>query len=193
MYTLLLDSSNIKLVVGLAKDNKVIDSICYDAWQRQSEYMINDINSILEKNGINAKDLGCIVSTKGPGSYTGVRISLTIAKIMAYALKLPLILVSSLEILKNNSLASLCVLNARSGRSYVGIYENGKIIQADCIMQNEDVLKLNEANNYCLCGDTEYLNQVGFQSNICEELLKISLTTKPEDNVLAVKPVYLKD
>ena len=100
MYTLLLDSSNIKLAVGLAKDDVLIDEIIYDAWQRQSEYMIQEISSILSRNGISPNDIGEIVSTKGPGSYTGVRISLTIAKTWGVASNVDIFLVSSLEILK---------------------------------------------------------------------------------------------
>ena len=52
MIDLLLDSSNVDLSVGLAKDNKVIDFISYEAWQCQSEYMIQEIDKLLTKYNV---------------------------------------------------------------------------------------------------------------------------------------------
>ena len=88
MYQLLLDSSNIYLSVGLAKDGKVVDSIFYNAWQRQSELMVTEVDNILKRNNIDKKELDAVVVGIGPGSYTGVRIGVTIAKTIAYALKI---------------------------------------------------------------------------------------------------------
>ena len=48
MITVLLDSSNTNLSVGIAKDNLLLDYISYEAWQRQSEYMIVELNKDLE-------------------------------------------------------------------------------------------------------------------------------------------------
>ena len=58
MITLLLDSSNTLLVVGLAKDNKVINQTIYKAWQKQSEFMILEIEKILKRNDIDPKSVG---------------------------------------------------------------------------------------------------------------------------------------
>ena len=48
MYKLLIDSSFKLLIVALAKDEKVIDRIVYDAWQRQSELLIPEIDNIMK-------------------------------------------------------------------------------------------------------------------------------------------------
>ena len=96
MYSLLLDSANRDLNVGLAKDNQIIDRISYQAWQRQSELMAVEVDAILKRNNISAKDIGEVVVTIGPGSYTGIRIALTIAKTLAFALDIKIFAVSSL-------------------------------------------------------------------------------------------------
>ena len=101
MYQLLLDSSNKFLSVGLAKDGKVVDKICYEAWQRQSEMMVTEVGNILKRNNIENKDLDGVVVGVGPGSYTGVRIGVTIAKTIAYALKIKVYAKSSLSLLKH--------------------------------------------------------------------------------------------
>ena len=48
MFTILLDSSNTSLSVGLAKDNEMLESVSYEAWQSQSEHMIPELNKLLE-------------------------------------------------------------------------------------------------------------------------------------------------
>jgi len=50
MITLLLDTSSTKLGIGIAKDNILIDSIFYEAWQKQSELLVPEIDKILSKN-----------------------------------------------------------------------------------------------------------------------------------------------
>lgn len=193
MYSLLLDSSNIKLGIGLAKDGKLIDQICYDAWQRQSEYMIQEIENILKRNNISTDDINEIISTVGPGSYTGVRISLTIAKVWCEAKNIPLYLVSSLEILKDNNSLSLCVINARSKRSHCAIYDGNKTILEDQILSNDEVNNLLESKKAKICGETEYLGYEGYQSNIFENMLLIRNKTQKVEDILSVKPIYLKD
>ena len=141
MYQLLLDSSNIFLSVGLAKDGKVIDKICYEAWQRQSEMMVTEIDNILKRYHVDKKDLDGIVVGAGPGSYTGVRIGVTIAKTIAYALKIKLYAKSSLSLLKHREFPTICVFNARSGRSYFGVYQGNKILEKDCVLENEKVIE----------------------------------------------------
>ena len=48
MYSLILDSSYKDLVVGIAKDNVVIENINYECFQRQSELMIVEIENALK-------------------------------------------------------------------------------------------------------------------------------------------------
>ena len=50
--TLLLDSSNTKLSVGIAQEDKLIDFISYEAWQRQSEVMVKELDNLLKRNSL---------------------------------------------------------------------------------------------------------------------------------------------
>lgn len=194
MISLLLDSSNIKLGVAIAIDDKIIDFKYYDAWQRQSEYMMSEIEVLLNKNSIDPKDVNEIISTRGPGSYTGVRISLTIAKIWGFCRDINVFAISSLQVLKKNNEISVCVINARSMRSYIGIYEGNKVILEDTIYTNEEVKKLLDENpQYVLCGETSYLKREGFETNIFEQMLSIKKDSKPVSEILSLKPIYLKN
>lgn len=194
MYTLLLDSSNTSLSVGFEKEGQLICYTSYEASQEQSEHMIPEINKLMKEHNISTKDISKIVVAIGPGSYTGVRIALTIAKVMALALDIPLYPVSSLRILKDNDKPSICVINARSGRSYFGVYQGKEIIVEDTIKTNEEVLKYIASHpDYSICGNASYLGFKNNDSNCCLQMVSLLDVLNPFDNNLSAKPVYLKD
>ena len=193
MITVLLDSSNTNLSVGVANDNLLLECISYEAWQRQSEYMILEVDKLFNKYAISKDDISDVVVAKGPGSYTGVRIAITIAKTIATALDAKLYAVSSLRVLKDGVRPSICLINARSGRSYIGVYEGTKTILEDQIMKNEDVFKyIEEHPEYSVCGETKYLGIEGVASNNIQEMLSLK-ETLDSLNPLSLKPVYMKE
>lgn len=194
MYTVLLDSSNVNLSVGLAKENVLIKETSYEAWQRQSEYMIVELNKLLEEENVSYKDIDSIIVSVGPGSYTGVRIAITIAKTMSIACNAKIYPVSSLRILKDDKNPSICLINARSNRSYVGIYEDDKCIISDCIWQNEQVKKYIEENpNVSVCGNTKYLGIEGKENSVLKQMISLKEKITPLENNLTLKPVYMSD
>ena len=192
MYQLLLDSSNKFLSVGLAKDGKVVDKICYEAWQRQSEMMVTEVDNILKRNKLDKKDLDAVVVGVGPGSYTGVRIGVTIAKTIAYALKIKLIAKSSLSLLKHQDFPTICVFNARSGRSYFGVYQGEKVLEKDVVTENEKVLEYIHAHpDYLVNGDTY---QLGLESGEFDIIANLADPVGGEEiDPFKLVPVYLKD
>ena len=193
MIDLLLDSSNIDLSVGIAKDNKVIDFVSYEAWQCQSEYMIQEIDKLFTKHNISKDDLGSVIVNVGPGSYTGIRISLTIAKVTCLALGIPLYALSSLRALQKEFEPSICLMNARSNRSYIGVYDE-ECILSDRVMINDEVKEYIASHpNYIICGDTKYLGIDGYKNNIIEEMLLLKDKAVKYQDSLGVKPIYLKD
>lgn len=196
-YTLLLDSSDVYLSVGLAKDGLLIDRVNYEAWQRQSEYMIPEIDNVLKKAGISLMDIDAIAVGIGPGSYTGVRISLAIAKTLIVISKAKIIPLSSLQIMGTTNEKYISLMNARSGRSYIGIYENGQKLIDDQVIENSKIYDFIEPyveKGFTLKGNLGYLNQeISVKEEIIEGLLSYSLITLPSENPKAIKPVYLKD
>ena len=192
MYQLLLDSSNKFLSVGLAKDGKVVDKISYEAWQRQSEMMVTEVGNILKRNNLKNSDLDGVVVGIGPGSYTGVRIGVTIAKTIAYSLKIKAYAKSSLSLLKHLELPTICVFNARSGRSYFGVYEGKKVVEKDTVLENEKVLDYIKAHpDYLVNGDTY---QLGLESDKFDIIDNLADFDKNEEvDVFRLNPVYLKD
>lgn len=194
MLSLLIDTSNAYLSCGLARDHVYIDGVHYQAWQRQSEKLVEEIDNLLKKNRIESKEINEVIVTRGPGSYTGVRIGLTVGKIIATSLGIPLYLVSSLEALKVVGQKCICVSNARNKRSYVAIYKDDECLLEDTIWTNDEVHKyLSENTDVVIRGDINYL---GFEEEEPNTLLILKdlgdekhLSKEP----LGAKPVYLKD
>ena len=194
MLVVLLDSSNTSLMVGLANETGVLESVSYEAWQSQSEHMVPELDKLLNKYHASYKDITDVVVAIGPGSYTGVRIALTIAKTIAVATGAKIYPISSLRCQKDRKNPSICVINARSGRSYVGVFEDEKIIMDDCIMTNDKVLEyIKEHPDYVVCGNAKYLGIDGQELDIARELLSLKSVVKPISDPLAIKPVYMKD
>lgn len=194
MNYLLLDSSNVYLSVGLVKNDKLIDSISYPCFQQQSEYMVLEIDKLLKRNHITMKKINGVVTSIGPGSYTGIRIALTIAKVMSYALNIPIYPLSTLEINKVINKDSIVLFNARSNRSYIAAFSKSKRFLKDQAMNNVDVMKYIKSHpNYVLVGDLTYLNLKGKKVNVLENMTKLMKQVKPIKNPNLVKPIYLKE
>ncbi len=194
MFSVLLDSSNTSLTVGLAKDDILLESISYEAWQTQSEHMIPELDKLLNKYGVQRNQISDVVVAIGPGSYTGVRIAITIAKTIAAVLPVKVYAISSLRCQKDSKNPSICVINARSGRSYFGVYEDDKVLVEDMILTNDKVQEyIKEHPDFVVCGNATYLGVNGKQPDIARELLSLKKVVFPVKDPLAVKPVYMKD
>lgn len=194
MITIYLDSSNRDMAVGIGDEKHLIDCIIYEAWQCQSEVMMPELDKLLTKHNISREDIIDIVVANGPGSYTGVRIAVTIAKTISSCLKCPIIPVSSLQVLKDDDKPSICLINARSKRSYVGVYQGAKCLLKDQIMTNDSVKEfIKEHPDYSVCGDTAYLEIESVKSNVIEQMFNLKKDLKPVQNPLALSPIYMKD
>ena len=194
MAYLLLDSSNTSLSVGFENNGLLMDFTSYEAWQIQSEHMVPEIDKLMKKLGLNRNDIKSIVTSIGPGSYTGVRIALTIAKVTSLACSAPIYPVSSLRVLKDNDKPSICVINARSNRSYFGVYHGNEVIVSDTIKTNDEVKEyISSHPDYSICGDARYLGFENNDTNICAQMVSLLGTLEKADNDLSVKPIYLKD
>ena len=155
MKVLAIDTSNFTLGVALINGTQVIGEYTTNLKKNHSVRVMPAIESLLRDCDTSPKELTKIVVAQGPGSYTGVRIGVTIAKTLAWTLKIPLSAVSSLEVLAANgrSFDGLIspLFDARRGQVYTGLYEfdngNLKTVMEDCnILCSDWAMKLKECN-----------------------------------------------
>lgn len=102
MKWLTMDTSTSTLGISIMDEETVWGEMTTNLKRHHSERLLPAINHLLSETKIELNDLGGIAVTRGPGSYTGVRIGVTTAKIFAWSLDLPLIGVSSLAALAVN-------------------------------------------------------------------------------------------
>ena len=193
-FELLMDSSNTELSIGVVEDNKITYKTSFPAWQRQSELMVPELEKALNATGKELKDVTKIVVGKGPGSYTGLRIAMTIAKVVGVLNNCKLVLVSSLQMLGPVNEKFIAVMNARSNRSYVGVYSEGKAEVEDTIMTNDEVKEfINSHSEYKVYGDAKYLGIEANNPNIIDNLFLLKDKVESIDDNLKAKPIYLKE
>lgn len=120
--------------VALAEENTIIDQFDINEDRSHARLLGLSIQKILKNNQLSFKDLDAIAVSKGPGSYTGLRIGVSTAKGLAYGLNIPLIGVNTLKAMAQgivqhpllseteNSILLCPMLDARRNEVYTAIY-----------------------------------------------------------------------
>jgi len=154
MTILAIDTSNYVLGVALLEDNQVLGEYMTNLKKNHSVRIMPAIQTLMKDCEKVPADLTKIVVAKGPGSYTGVRIGVTIAKTLAWTLNIPLVGISSLEILAAGTGRYFDgyvspIFDARRGQVYTALYQyqNSKLTavkQDQLVMLNDWALKLQE-------------------------------------------------
>ena len=124
MILLNFDTALNKTYVAISKDKKLLSSKIIENTEDNyhSAFLISTIKEILKENNLNPKNVDLIGVNIGPGSFTGIRASLTVAKVMAQELNIKIIPIESLKILsKLNTTGkeTLVTLDARRSMAYV--------------------------------------------------------------------------
>ena len=95
MLSLLIDTHSSDMNVILYKDKLLCDSLS-KTYNNQSKMLIPSVVNLLDKNDISLNDINEIIVVNGPGSFTGIRIGVTVAKTLSYSLDIPIKSISSL-------------------------------------------------------------------------------------------------
>jgi tRNA threonylcarbamoyladenosine biosynthesis protein TsaB len=142
MKVLGIDTSNYQLGIALANDDEIIGEYITNIKKNHSLRAMPAIEMLMKECGVAPADLDKIVVAGGPGSYTGVRIGVTIAKTLAWTLNIPVVDVSSLAVLASsgryfNGLISP-LFDARRGQLYTGLYKftNGRL---ECLKEDANL------------------------------------------------------
>lgn len=145
MISLFLDSSDKKAIVALLSGGKLIDSIIEENDNHLSEKFLPMIERIIAKNQLQIDNIDAIYVINGPGSFTGVRVGVTTAKVMAWGLKKRIIPISELALLATtltNKKYIVPYIDARRNAVYAGIYDkNLNSVMADAYISIDNLMK----------------------------------------------------
>ena len=102
MPVLAIDTSNKTLSVAIVKDEGTIVEQTIPDTLQHSVKLMPAIQEVLQESQVSMQELTGVIVAKGPGSYTGLRIGVTVAKTLAKTLRIPLKAVSSLQAIATN-------------------------------------------------------------------------------------------
>lgn len=193
MISLVMDTSNSYLAVGLFKDNMCLEAFQEKGSRRQSEKAIPSLKEVLDRYHIALKDVNEMIITSGPGSYTGVRVAMTIAKTLAAVSDVRIKSVSSLAAYAGMNQA-LSVIDARGHKVFVGVYENGLPLIKEQVMTLEDFTQLRaEYEDFELVGEVGCLGLDEKECDLCANIYALGQMADPIKNVDLLVPTYIKD
>ena len=212
-YILNIETATKNCSVALAKDGKTM--LCKEIAEEgysHAERLHVFIEEIIKEAGITFKELSAIAVSQGPGSYTGLRIGVSAAKGLAYALNIPLIAVDTLQTLASQVTISsgfiVPMIDARRMEVYSAIFspnfENKRTVQAEIIDESsfndleEIVYFVGDCADKCKTVLTKknfiFLEEIKYPS--AKEMSFLSFEKYKISNIVDVayfEPYYLKD
>lgn len=197
MISLFIDTSSTTAIVALYNGNKQIEIIKEDNMQDISSHIMPMLDKLLTNNNIVINRINKIFVVNGPGSFTGLRIGVTIAKIIAWSLNIPVVPISSLEVLASTSFEGDYIvpyIDARRDYVFTGIYNK----ELDSVV-NDQYIHINSLLSY-LMDDKIYkfvgLKEIGFDNIIMPNInLNMVISKHLNDkgvNPHSLVPDYLK-
>lgn len=156
MKILAFDTTNSTLSVAILEDAKVLAKNTIYENGKQSELLIPEIEKVLKKCNIWYEDLNYIAATSGPGSFTGIRIGLSVARTLKIATNLPLILLDSLEVLafkhRKKSSEIFVVIDAKMDEFFIATFKENKQILESQLVKIHEVSSFAPKSDFILCG-----------------------------------------
>lgn len=183
MNKLFISTYNENIIIGLIKDDKLIQELKQETYKSHSEYIVPMINQIITNNNITLQDLSEIIVVNGPGSFTGTRLGVTDAKMLAYTLNIPIKTITSIEAIALTKEEKNKIIQITDSKGkYIGIFENNTLKNEIIYLKNIDTNKYLENYNY-----KTYTNDEIELSKLIPHLDKLQYT-----NVHNANPIYVK-
>ena len=187
MITLCMDTSHTWLVIGLIKDDQVIGKVQEKCWKKQSEELFPRLTALMNDCHLQPEDIDQIVISKGPGSYTGVRIAMTVAKVFCAMADKPIYTVSTLLLYAGKKNCRV-VTDARGKRVYTCLFFDGKALEEERAVEIEN-LEIGDVN---IVGDGALVGRQDEWPDIVDNFLELKDEWEKHNNVHLVVPEYLK-
>ena len=185
MISLFIDTSLSDVSIALLKDGNILSIINKYIPGEHSIYVSKYIEDIIKDNELSPQDINEIIVVNGPGSFTGIRIGVTIAKVFAYLTNIRIVTITSLQAraIGRSGEYLLSTIDAKHDNYYVGLYdmEYNKIVEK--FSNQEEVNELIKKYNPVIITEKDKYKI----NNIVEYSKKLESI-----NPHSVNPIYLK-
>ena len=179
MYTLFIDTHYKDILIIIYKDNELLDKIVINDVKSTSIETMPAIEKIISKNNLKINDINKIAVVRGPGSFTSVRLGITIAKTLAYSLKIPIVTLTSIDLIGINLDKPSYVAVKENNGAFISFYEQEKNNEIK-YLKKALYEEFKEKNNVIEEIDIDYIKLIKFINNL------------KEDNYHNVNPLYIK-
>ncbi|MBW7840392.1 MAG: tRNA (adenosine(37)-N6)-threonylcarbamoyltransferase complex dimerization subunit type 1 TsaB [Chitinophagaceae bacterium] len=159
--TLLIHTALGEAIIALASDDRLIEVLHNNNPKEHSSFLHKGIQQLLRNNNLKPGDITLIGTTTGPGSYTGIRIGIAAAKGLSFALGIPIVGCSMLELIVRTAMEQtqfrevfwVPVIHARQQEFYYGIYsERGEPIHPEGLINLKEDRFPEIQENQCFTG-----------------------------------------
>jgi len=210
-----LETATTNCSVALASDGKVVASRSINSGYSHAEKINVFIQEVIAQAGVTLKDLQAVAVSSGPGSYTGLRIGISTAKGLCYALDIPLISVNTLDAMAQGITAGkdeliVPMIDARRMEVYSAVYDSEKkrVSEIEAIVvDNHYYSNFRSEKKLVLAGDgadkcqtlfqneSSIIIQTSFvpQAEFMAELAEQKFLNSDFENVALFEPFYLKE
>lgn len=193
MKTLCMDSAHKYLVIGLYEDDKLICGCANLSWKKQSETIFPELMRLMAEANWTSDTIDAVVISEGPGSYTGVRIAMSVAKVLCTRKKIALYTISTLQLYAGMKENILVMLDARSTRAYYGVLSHGQFVEPETILTLTQIQERLDAKAYTVVGDGELLDIEVPTVDFLANFIALKQMWKKVENIHTLVPRYLKE
>jgi len=193
MIQLFMDTSYKTMTVACIKDNEVVSFYHDYSFKTQSELAMPTLEKIMNQANLHPQQIDEMIITLGPGSYTGVRIAMSIAKTLAAISDVKIKTITSLEMFVSTNQETLVVCDARSDRAYVGLFKNKQYVMGPSVLPIADIQHIIDQNKPMIVGDAHLFD---LQDNFeLDETMLLDAINQAKEvvDVDHLKPLYLKE
>ncbi|MBQ2639567.1 MAG: tRNA (adenosine(37)-N6)-threonylcarbamoyltransferase complex dimerization subunit type 1 TsaB [Bacilli bacterium] len=197
MRILYIDTSSSFLYTGIVEESNLLCEVKKEYNHELSKYALPEIVEMFESNNIDPKSIDKIIVVNGPGSFTGIRIGITIAKTYAWSLNIPITTITSLEAMmlsSNSNKYYVPLIDARRDYVFGAIYSDKKeqILKPKHIKIEDLKQKLEDIDDYIVITNDDI--DLGEKESYDPDILTIVEYFKDKESINphAVNPDYLK-
>lgn len=192
MRSLFINTSSFYMSLAILEDDKLLYKKEEEILVDMASKIIPEIELSFNNVSFGLEDIDKIFVVNGPGSFTGVRVGVTVAKTVAWALKKDVIPISSLELLATTPVETdnvISVIDARRGYVFAGVYDK----DLNIVMPDKYILK-DDLEEYLDNGTMVSYDKLDGVSMPSIDIVKIVEKHKNDDSINphALKPNYLK-
>ncbi len=191
-----IDTTSKYLYTGIVKDNILLIDKKKDLGKDLSVYTVDEVSKMFDEVKLTPSDIDKIIVVNGPGSFTGIRIGVTLAKIFAWGLNKKITTITSLEAMAESIETKkiiVPIINARRDACYASIIDNGNVLLEGEYLSIEKLklFLMGIGREYVfVSNDTFRFETEKYVPNILKIVLKYQ--NREDINPHLVNPLYLK-